>query len=512
MPNLFPGDDARLARAIGQLSYANPFTDARIRLEREVLGEDHVPHDLWIKEPGQVDASPHLEPLLDIAEAVLSRAQARRRKVAPDESSWTIYGDLALYVLYYRLENDFWQVIIRPETSPVQMPFWRRFLADWQTLLGDTPMADSPGWRPEHLFALFFQIRRAFHMTYRVILGTTRLASQLRAEVWQSIFTHHLDRYRLGLYARMQEISTLILGESGTGKELVASAIGLSRYIPFHPGHGRFEEDFRQCFQPVHLAALPATLLESELFGHRKGAYTGAISDRAGYLETRHPAQTVFLDEIGELPAEIQVKLLRVLQNRSFMRLGDNKPLTFHGKIVSATHRDLAAEMAAGRFREDLYYRLCSDTIRTPTLAAQLAEKPDEHRHLVQVISLKLAPPELAEELANEAIAWIESRLAGYAWPGNMRELEQCVRGILVRGRYEPPQRAEMPGAARDRLAADVAAGRLDLDSLLGRYFAVIYARSGSYEAAAQALGADWRTVKTRLDRDFLRQLGQDGG
>ena len=510
MANLFPGDDTRIARAIGQLSYANPFTDERIRLEREVLGDDHVPHDLWIKEPGQIEASPHLEPLRGAAEDCLTQAKARLTRITPDAASWQLYADLAMYVLYYRYENDFYQVLIDERRSPGQMPFYRRFLGDWQDVLGETPLAADPQHRPEHLFAVFFQIRRAFHMTYRVILGTTRLASALRAEVWQSVFTHNMRRYRQVLHGRMQEISTLILGESGTGKELVASAIGQSRYIPFLPGSGRFEEDYRQCFQPVHLAALPATLLESELFGHRKGAYTGAVSDRVGYLETRHPAQTVFLDEIGELPAEIQVKLLRVLQNRTFMRLGDNQSLTFHGKIVSATHRDLAADMAAGLFREDLYYRLCSDMIRTPPLALQLAEKPDEYRHLVQVISLKLIAGDMAGELAAEAIGWIEKHMQGYHWPGNMRELEQCVRGILVRGRYEPPQLTVTTGSAVGQLADDVSNARLDNDTLIGRYYALVYSQSGNYEAAAQALGTNWRTVKTRMDRDFLRRINPD--
>src|SRR5439155_14349722 len=120
------------------------------------------------------------------------------------------------------------------------------------------------------------------------------------------------------------------------------------------------------------------TLIETELFGHRKGAFTGAVADRPGWLEVCPPFGTVFLDEIAETQAAIQVKLLRVVQTRTFQRVGETQDRPFRGKIVAATNRDLAAEMQAGRFRPDLYYRLCSNVIETPSLAAQLREAPDE--------------------------------------------------------------------------------------------------------------------------------------
>jgi transcriptional regulator with GAF, ATPase, and Fis domain len=126
------------------------------------------------------------------------------------------------------------------------------------------------------------------------------------------------------------------------------------------------------------------TLIESELFGHKKGAFTGASADRMGHLEGRSPSETIFLDEIGDLDAEVQVKLLRVLQSRTFHRLGDTDPRSFGGKVVAATNRDLPREMAAGRFREDLYYRLCSDVIKTPSLQEQVECDVDELGHLVR--------------------------------------------------------------------------------------------------------------------------------
>jgi DNA-binding NtrC family response regulator len=152
--------------------------------------------------------------------------------------------------------------------------------------------------------------------------------------------------------------------------------------------------------------------------------------------------------------------------------------------------------MAAGRFREDLYYRLCSDLIRTPTLAEQLADSPDDLGNLLRHIARRLVGPE-ADALAAEAQAWIAANLGpSYPWPGNIRELEQCVRNVLVRGEYRPARTEAEPS-----LAEQIEAGRLTADELLDRYCAAVYRSSGSYEAAARRLRLDRRTVKARVSR-----------
>jgi transcriptional regulator with AAA-type ATPase domain len=185
------------------------------------------------------------------------------------------------------------------------------------------------------------------------IVGESMPIARLRAAVWQSIFTHDMRRYRRSLYNRISDVTTLITDPSGTGKELVARAIGLSQYIAFDAQRQCFSGDMTNMFLTLNLSALSPTLIESELFGHRKGAFTGAVADRAGWLEISPRNGTVFLDEIGELDAAIQVKLLRVVQSRVFQRLGETDERPFHGKIIAATNRDLAAEIRAGRFRED---------------------------------------------------------------------------------------------------------------------------------------------------------------
>ena len=156
-------------------------------------------------------------------------------------------------------------------------------------------------------------------------------------------------------------------GATGTGKELVARAIGLSRYVPFNEKSQSFQHDFAGSFRAVNLSALSPTLIESELFGHRRGSFTGAVEDRTGWLESCGPHGTVFLDEIGELDPGIQVKLLRVLQTRTFQRIGETDERRFEGKIIAATNRNLDEELEGGDFRADFYYRLCADRVTTPT-------------------------------------------------------------------------------------------------------------------------------------------------
>ena len=221
-----------------------------------------------------------------------------------------------------------------------------------------------------------------------------------------------------------------------------------------------------------------------------------------------------------------QVKLLRVLQSREFHRVGETEPRRFDGRIIAATNRDLGAEIAAGRFREDLYYRLCSDVVLTPTLREQLDDCQDDLPFLVRLIAAKClgekAWPEQIDWLANLSIQWIESspemgRL--YAWPGNFRELEQCVRSVMVRGEYHPAQHGVLPAGtsshpavtplrqtALDSLVARLRAGDLTLDELTNHYCSLIYARSANLTEAARKLGKHRSTVESRLESALVDQ------
>ncbi len=355
-----------------------------------------------------------------------------------------------------------------------------------------------------HLFALAFQIRRAFHHTFRQIYGGSAPAARLRAAVWESIFTNDRRRYARSLHGRMGDITTLVVGESGTGKELVARAIALSRYTPFDARRGAFVDDWASACVAVNLSALAPSLIESELFGHRRGAFTGALEDRSGYLETCAPAGTVFLDEIGELGGDVQVKLLRVLQSRTFQRAGETRERPFRGKVIAATNRDLAARIRAGRFRADLYYRLCADVITTPTLREQLADSPRDLRNLILVLAPRIAGPEERDGLADQVYTWVTQHLGReYDWPGNMRELEQCVRNVMIRGSYRPPA-GLAAGRTRESVFDRFRAGALTADELLRRYCTHVHRLTGSYQETARRLGLDRRTVRAKIDRRLL--------
>ncbi len=211
----------------------------------------------------------------------------------------------------------------------------------------------------------------------------------------------------VGRVAR-SDAPVLISGESGSGKELIAKAI--HEYSP-----RRLKE-----LIPINCGAIPENLLESELFGHEKGSFTGAISRRAGRFE-QADGGTLFLDEIGDMPLSIQVKLLRVLQDGTFSRVGSNETISSDARIITATHKDLAAEVAAGRFREDLYYRLNVVDVRIPPLRDRKEDIPLLAEYFLQRITHKNGMARI--RLSQEAVTALQT----HNWPGNVRELENTI-------------------------------------------------------------------------------------
>lgn len=513
---IFTDAERELAETVSALQDANPFLPERLELERRALGADFVSTGaVWHRSEHFPQRETNLEALGDRIDRLA--VSARRRLVdgrTSGEGELELYEDLVLYHVYHRYQKRFHDLIERPGAATSKVRFFDDYRDDVCFFLGRLlkPHKDPdslPGLPhpPSHLFALSFQIRRAFHHSFRFILGGSMPAARLRSQVWQSIFSHDMRRYRRVLYDRMDEITTLVTGPSGTGKELVAQAVGRSRYIPFDDSTGLFAADPEESFYPLNLSALSPMLIESELFGHRKGAFTGAVADRRGWLEICSRHGTVFLDEIGEVDPAIQVKLLRLLQSRTYQRLGDTNTLTFRGKIIAATNRDLSREIAEGRFRQDFYYRLCADQIVTPSLADQLQDSPDELRRLLELLAARMVGVDEAPALADETFAWIGSGLPeGYRWPGNVRELEQCVRNVLIRREYHPPESdAELTPA--ETLARDLEAGRLTAEELLDRYCTLVYTSCGSYSETGRRLGLDRRTVRAHIDEELLEEL-----
>jgi DNA-binding NtrC family response regulator len=236
--------------------------------------------------------------------------------------------------------------------------------------------------------------------------------------------------------------SVLVLGDSGTGKELVARAIHEQSTRASRP------------FVPIHCGALPREVLESELFGHEKGAFTGALSVKPGLIELADGG-TLFLDEIGEMEPESQVKLLRVLESRSFYRVGGTRPRRVDLRLVAATNRDLAEAMKAGQFRQDLFYRINTITVQLPPLRERREDVGLLARHFVEATAAYGR-----KRLSASALACLEA----YTWPGNVRELEHAIEraAILTKGEEIQPEDLPPEVARGAPAAAAPVAGSLE--------------------------------------------------
>jgi transcriptional regulator with AAA-type ATPase domain len=494
----------RFLSAVSKLQDVNPFLSDMLVYERQALGDDAQQEEpTWsmsVSDPDKVHENTwkimyRLKPLLNsIRAALVANAGALK------QHDLILYEDALLYHFYYRHYPPLLKAAFQKSNKDrSRWAFYTGFNTEWNHYFNIPGVTLPSGHNARHTFACYYQIVRAFHHIFGQIIGNSRPAARLRASIWQSVFTHDIRRYRRTLFSRMSEFATLITGPSGTGKELVARSIAMSRYVPFDDNRLTFAEDIATLFFPINIAALPGTLVESELFGHKRGSFTGAVQDKRGWLEQCPSLGAVFLDEIGDLDPEIQVKLLRVIETRSFHSLGESNAQVhrFQGKLIAATNRNLGTAIRKGRFREDLYYRLCSDQIITPSLRQQIDESPGVLQDLVLFMSQRVAGEE-SETLAAQAQEWIDKNIeAAYQWPGNYRELEQCVRNILIRNEYQP-SRLLKPKPRAD-LFAEAREGKMTADDLLSRYCALVYSMTGSYEETARRLEMDRRTVKAKL-------------
>ncbi|MCA8961598.1 MAG: sigma-54-dependent Fis family transcriptional regulator [Planctomycetes bacterium] len=507
--SIFEPGEREFAEAASGIAYCNPFLPERLEWERKALGEDFQASDtIWHPRTDPLSAFPNVDTLSARATQIADAAATRLRGGArPSARDLRLYEDLALFTLYHEFEDRILETVelqLRG-TKAGKITYFPQFVQRFGDLTDIEGLEILPE-PPAHLFALFFHLRRAFFHIFSNLVGSSVAMARLRGAIWQSIFTHDMRRYRKVLFDRMGDITTLILGASGTGKELVARAIGYSRYLPFDPRTMQFSEDFTCSFYALNLSALSTTLIESELFGHRRGSFTGALDDHSGWFEVCGPLGSVFLDEIGELDTAIQVKLLRLLQTRTFQRIGDTGNLVFEGKVIAATNRNLEREMEGGQFREDFYYRLCADMIETPTLAEQIEGDPEELQRLVTFVASRLLGEQDGAELAADVVRWVDSHLGWqYRWPGNFRELEQCVRNIMVRGSYAP--RRGNPRGFAARLVAQLDSGDLTAEDVIRRYCTLIYSKTHNYEETARRLKLDRRTVKAKIDPDLLEEL-----
>jgi DNA-binding NtrC family response regulator len=495
------------ADLLQKLIFTNPFLPEREQLNREIQA---IAKSMGIQAdadgPDTFSDNPNSRSFTRLSSTLIEAIDASRRdsKTPWTEAMLERREHLAYVLLFHRHMASIDRHIRQSMEDPLNNPRWNDFRLlerDYRSLFEtQATQARAPAYDAATLTAFFAQIRRAFFLSWRTLAGDAPVLRQLRARVWQSTFTHNMKRYLAQLHPYMGEINTLITGPSGSGKEVIARCIGLSRLIPFDPATASFERNFVETFHGINLSALSSTLIESELFGHRKGAFTGALEHREGYFASCGACGTVFLDEIGDTDPAIQVKLLRVLQTRQFQRMGDTATLPFKGKVLAATHVDLIEAMQRQRFREDLFYRLNADLIQTPSLSRVLEERSDELPKLILHIARKFAGETAGETLAQETMDWTRKHLSpDYPWPGNFRELEQCVRNVMVHGEYHPPV-LHRPQAARNNEAAlAFANGTFDLDALCRAYIRQEYQRCPQLKALAVKLGADPRTLRKYL-------------
>ncbi len=466
--------------ALGRVMYGNPFSDERAQVIQRLV-------------PGATSA-----------ELVIDQ-EALRRMVEPRLLPYADAGELQrlnyeervhvqnafLYVCYHHhlppIDDLIVHEVARQETPPTE-PIARSVVADLAQCGIDEVSA-------ARYFAFFFQIRRAFHFIERSLTGESESMRQLRCALWDNVFTHDMVVYRDSLANRMEDFSTLLIGETGTGKGEAAAAIGRSGFIPYLRDKRRFAASFTDSFIAINLSQFPETLIESELFGHRKGAFTGAIDHHAGVFERCNAHGALFLDEIGEVTAPVQIKLLRVLQDRTFTPIGSHDAQRFAGRVIAATNRAWKELRAEGRFRDDFYYRLSSDVIQMPTLRQRIAERPSELEDLVRVLVMRIAGEQQTDLVSIVLEALYRDLPRDYAWPGNVRELEQALRRILLTGRYKSDLGSVTLN--QEQPFSDLArTGQLSAKDLLGHYCAMLYRQLGTYAEVAARTGLDRRTAR----------------
>ena len=323
---------------------------------------------------------------------------------------------------------------------------------------------------------------------------------------WNNVFTRDIDLYHRYLWNRMEDFSTVILGETGTGKGTAAAAIGRSGLIPFDEKQSRFIESFTRSFVSINLSQFHENLIESELFGHKKGSFTGAVEDYKGIFDRCSAFGAIFLDEIGEVSIPVQIKLLQVLQEREFSPVGSHDKHRFQGRVIAATNRSISRLRRTGKMRGDFFYRLCSDMITVPPLRQRFQENSRELKDLLALLVERLLGRPSAS-ICDMVQGVIEEQLGpGYPWPGNVRELEQCVRRVLLSKSYQR-QKQDIPVELNAQLVRGIENGDISAQNLTAGYCYLLYSRYGTYEAVAGRTRLDRRTVKKYVDQHTAADL-----
>ena len=471
-------------RRVAASIYANPFTPARHEADCRLTGlaKDTDPDFVLQKAIQMVNS--RVKAMTGAGRAHLS---------ACDPGDRPALANLFLFFLFHKY-LPFFDLHIRKQNQTTQsLPLdFGRDLEKEMAAFGFSPKETG------QYIALFFQMRRAFFFIHTSLIGNSPCMEKLRARLWNTLFTYDIREYAQNLIDKLEDFSTLMVGKTGTGKGLAAAAIGRSGFIPYDDKTHCFTPSFTRAFLAINLCQYPEQLIESELFGHARGAFTGAVAEHQGIFTRSSRQGAVFLDEIGEVSIQTQIKLLRILQERTFNPVGSHTSLRFKGRLIGATNQDLGMMIAEGKFREDFYFRLCTDTISLPSLKKRIDQYPQELDLLANHLVSKIAGTgtKKLQDRVRTVLQRPENR--DYDWPGNVRELEQVVRRIILHGSCRlQGQREQQDDTGRSIFAQQPTVARLT-----SYYCRLLYEKHNNYQAIARITGLDRRTVKKYVEQN----------
>jgi DNA-binding NtrC family response regulator len=467
---------------VSQAAFANPFSEDRLDLDLKISGLSRG-----------ASSGKRLEAALSRVRDFIKGLETSGRKgislYSDEERRLVTIG--YLFDIFHRFVDKL-DNLIREQVAAGNVSCAVPFAGDVLGLLTEKGIPKKDAVR---YLGVFYQLRRAFYFIVCSLVGRSASMKHLRSSLWNNVFTHDIQLYDEYLWNRMEDFSTLLLGETGTGKGAAAGAIGRSGFIPFEEKKGCFSESFMQSFISINLSQFTQTLIESELFGHRKGSFTGAVEAHEGVFARCSPHGSIFLDEIGDVSVPVQIKLLQVLQERQFSPVGSHEKKRFHGRVIAASNRSIDELRRQGLFRDDFFYRLCSDVITVPPLRTRLQEEPGELDDLLKLTICRLIGNE-SEGMMKLVKSVIHEQLGkDYGWPGNVRELEQCVRRVLLTRNYRGDSVSVSPDL-RSRIKDNIDTGAYEAQTLTADYCKLLHRRYGTYEEVARRTGLDRRTVK----------------
>ena len=478
---LLNGTDRDFFRMVHRLTFSNPFEKGTTELISTISGGDYQSREALNYRMRAV-----IQHRLE--SSLFSRGLSWKQFTGEDQELVRV---ALLYNAYENCLIEFDDLIlnqIEHGEDLCDVPFAGRILA----LLNEREFSTN---QSVQYLSFYYQLRRAWYFIFQGLIGQNPSMEKLRAHLWRSVFTHDAHWYEQFLWNRMEDFSTLLVGETGTGKGTAAAAVGRSGYIPFDEKKNQFTESFMRNFIEINLSQFPESLIESELFGHRKGAFTGAIESHKGVFALCSQYGSIFLDEIGDVTIPVQIKLLKVLEERNFTPVGSHKKSYFSGRIVAATNKSINTLREGDVFRQDFYYRLCSNVITVPTLRDQIREEPATLENLLKhTIRRIIGQPSL--QLEGIVLDVIGKEIApNYHWPGNVRELEQAVRCVLLNRDYC----SEIEGwcaVQTDQLASNLQNVEISVQELLSNYCSILYRKYKTYGDVAKITELDPRTVK----------------